>query len=256
MSLAIDVDAIVARTMEGLAVRATQGVPAGYPGFDPAIAPIRPNPVEARRLLAEASYPGGFRLTLHCPNNRYVNDGAICQNAAQMLARIGIETAVEAMPTSLYFPRLTRRECSAYLLGWGNASGDAAIFLRDVMATRDPVQELGSWNMAMADPELDRMLLEATSDMQPERRAAGMAAAMRLVAERDSLVPLPFQLVLAAARRGHPECSQVVLASSCPSHDYKFRSVIGEIIADLALLDGRTWHDVGFLGLQRLLAAR
>ena len=215
MSLAIDADAIVARTMEGLALRATQGVPAGYPGFDPAIAPIRPNPAEARRLLAEAGYPDGFRLTLHCSNNRYVNDGAICQNAAQMLARIGVETAVEAMPTSLYFPRLTRREFSAYLLGWGNASGDAATFLRDVMASRDPALGLGSWNMATADPELDRMLLEATSDMQPDRRAAGMAAAMRLVAERDYLVPLHLQLVLAAARRGiafQPYADEATLA--------------------------------------------
>ena len=54
----------------------------------------------------------------------------------------------------------------------------------------------------------------------------------------------------------HPEYPQVVLASPCSGHGYKFCSVIGEIIADLALPDGRTRHDIGFLGLRRLQAAR
>jgi peptide/nickel transport system substrate-binding protein len=56
--------------------------------------------------------------------------------------------------------------------------------------------------MATADPELDRMIEESTVDMDLPRRTAGMASAMRLVAERDYLVPLHVQLVVAAARRG------------------------------------------------------
>lgn len=48
----------------------------------------------------------------------------------------------------------------------------------------------------------------------------------------------------------HPEYGQVVLASPCSGHGYKFCSVIGEILADLAT-DGTTRHDIGFLGLRR-----
>lgn len=202
MALAVNGDAILSRTMEGLGVRATQGIPEGFPGFDGSIPAARYAPEEARQLLAAAGYPQGFRLSLHCSNNRYVNDGAICQNLAQMLTRVGVEVSVEAMPTNIYFPRLTRREFSAYLLGWGNASGDAATFLRDVIASRDQSRGLGSWNMATADPELDRMIETSTADIDLPRRSAGMAAAMRLVAERDYLVPLHVQLVVAAARRG------------------------------------------------------
>jgi peptide/nickel transport system substrate-binding protein len=215
LALGVNGDAIVARTMEGLAVRATQGVPEGFPGFDPGIAAPRYAPDEARKLLAEAGFPNGFRLALHCSNNRYVNDGAICQAAAQMLARIGVETSVEMLPTSIFFPRLIRREFSAHLLGWGNASGDAATFLRDVMASRDQAQGLGSWNMATADPELDRMVVEGTADMDLERRAASMAKAMRLVAERDYVLPLHAQLVVAATRRGlayTPQADESTLA--------------------------------------------
>jgi sarcosine oxidase len=49
----------------------------------------------------------------------------------------------------------------------------------------------------------------------------------------------------------HPDHAQVVLASPCSGHGYKFCSVIGEILADLATGDGTTRHDIGFLRLHR-----
>ena len=54
----------------------------------------------------------------------------------------------------------------------------------------------------------------------------------------------------------HPEWPQVVLASPCSGHGYKFCGVVGEILADLASGDGATEHDIGFLRLGRLSAAR
>jgi sarcosine oxidase len=48
----------------------------------------------------------------------------------------------------------------------------------------------------------------------------------------------------------HPEHPQVILASPCSGHGYKFCSVIGEIIADLAD-GGGTPHDIDFLRLAR-----
>ncbi len=49
----------------------------------------------------------------------------------------------------------------------------------------------------------------------------------------------------------HPRHKQVVLASPCSGHGYKFCSVIGEILADLATGDGATRHDIDFLRLGR-----
>lgn len=53
----------------------------------------------------------------------------------------------------------------------------------------------------------------------------------------------------------HPDHPQVVIASPCSGHGYKFCSVVGEIVADLATGDGSTEHEIGFLRLGRLLAA-
>ena len=52
----------------------------------------------------------------------------------------------------------------------------------------------------------------------------------------------------------HPAFPQVILASPCSGHGYKFCSVIGEILADLATGTGQTRHDIGFLSLGRLTA--
>ena len=49
----------------------------------------------------------------------------------------------------------------------------------------------------------------------------------------------------------HPACPQVILASPCSGHGYKFCSVIGEILAELASGDGRTRHQIEFLRLGR-----
>jgi peptide/nickel transport system substrate-binding protein len=49
------------------------------------------DPAEAKKLLTEAGYPNGFEVTMDCPNDRYVNDEAICQAVTAMLARVGIK---------------------------------------------------------------------------------------------------------------------------------------------------------------------
>jgi len=51
----------------------------------------------------------------------------------------------------------------------------------------------------------------------------------------------------------HPDHPQVVLASPCSGHGYKFCSVVGEILADLAT-EGATRHAIGFLELDRFAA--
>ena len=48
----------------------------------------------------------------------------------------------------------------------------------------------------------------------------------------------------------HPDHSNVVLASPCSGHGYKFASVIGEILADLAI-DGATRHPIGLFAPER-----
>jgi sarcosine oxidase len=51
----------------------------------------------------------------------------------------------------------------------------------------------------------------------------------------------------------HPRHPQVVLASPCSGHGFKFASVVGEILADLAL-DGGTAHPIDLFDPRRFEA--
>jgi sarcosine oxidase len=53
----------------------------------------------------------------------------------------------------------------------------------------------------------------------------------------------------------HPDYAQVVVAGGFSGHGFKFCSVVGEIVADLAL-DGSTGHEIDFLRLGRLAVTR
>lgn len=48
----------------------------------------------------------------------------------------------------------------------------------------------------------------------------------------------------------HPEYSRVFLACGFSGHGFKFSTVVGEVLADLAV-NGKTGHSIGFLGLAR-----
>ena len=52
----------------------------------------------------------------------------------------------------------------------------------------------------------------------------------------------------------HPIYPQVVIASPCSGHGFKFASAIGEILADL-VGEGETRHDISLFGIDRLLPA-
>ena len=48
----------------------------------------------------------------------------------------------------------------------------------------------------------------------------------------------------------HPDAPAAIVAAGFSGHGYKFCSVVGEILADLAL-DGETRHDIGLFRLDR-----
>ena len=123
ISKAINRPAIVDKVMEGQAVAAGQLLADEMFGVTKNLKPEPYDPEGAKKLLAEAGYPDGFGITIHAPNNRYVNDAKIAQAVAQMLTRIGIVTKVETMPSAPYFAQATDLKFSLMLLGWSSGTG-------------------------------------------------------------------------------------------------------------------------------------
>jgi peptide/nickel transport system substrate-binding protein len=203
LSMAINRDAIVAQVMDEHASPSGQFLPAGAMGNDPDLAPDAHDPTTARRLLAEAGYPQGFAVTLHGPNDRYVNDAQILQAIAQMWTRIGVRTRVEALPSSTYFTRSARDEFSIGLLGWGTGTGEADSPLSSLVATRDAARGRGASNRSgYSNGNLDRLLDQALATLDQTAREDLYRQATRIAIGDRAILPLHHQINLWAARSG------------------------------------------------------
>lgn len=204
LSLAMDRRAITERVMEGVAIPTNQFMPPGAYGYDPGIEVPAADAAAARRLLAEAGYPDGFRLTLHGSNDRYVNDARIVQAVAQMWTRAGVRTSVDVAPYSAFISKASRQEFTAFFVSWGSASGEPSAGLRATMGSFDPPRGLGAVNRSRySNPEFDRMMLAAMQILDPAERERALQAATRLaIAEDAAILPIHFQVNVWAMRRG------------------------------------------------------
>ena len=104
LNIAVDRDAIVKTLLDGKTTAATQPAPPSTYGYNPDLPKIPYDPARARKLLAEAGYPDGFRFVLEATVGSNANDAAILQTVAQHLAKIGV--TVEIRPIST--PQLIR----------------------------------------------------------------------------------------------------------------------------------------------------
>jgi peptide/nickel transport system substrate-binding protein len=197
ISKAINRQAIVDRVMEGAAIPAGQLLPDGFFGVSPNLKPLAYDPEGAKQLLAEAGYSDGFRLTLHSPNDRYVNDEKVAQAVAQMLSRVGIKTDVQAMPQAVYFTRASKLEFSVMLLGWGADTGEPSSPLKSLLATNNPAKGMGTANRGRySNPKLDALLEQALATVDDEKRAGLLAQATEAGIEDVGIIPLHYEVTL------------------------------------------------------------
>lgn len=88
------------------------------------------------------------------------------------------------------------------------------------------------------------------SALEPCIPALGNGALVESVSCKYTLTP-DHHFVIGA----HPEVPNVTIASPCSGHGYKFASVLGEVLADLAI-DGATRHPIDLFDPLRFLSAR
>ena len=188
---AIDIDTIKARTMRGAATPTAEMVAPGVRGFQADMNKRLPYDTEAaKKLLADAGYPGGFEVGMNCPNDRYVNDAAICQAVAANLARIGVKVNLMSETKVSYFPKILRRDTSFYLLGWTPSTVDSHDTLQSIMATPNDKGQ-GQFNLgAYSNPKFDELVLKIQSETDQKKRNEMIREAFKIHQDDVGHIPL------------------------------------------------------------------
>jgi peptide/nickel transport system substrate-binding protein len=188
---AIDINGIQRTVMRGAARPTGLMVGPGINGWTEAQDKRLPfDPDGAKKLLADAGYPNGFEVGMNCPNDRYVNDAAICQAVAANLARIGVKVNLMAETKVSYFPKILRRDTSFYLLGWTPSTVDSHDVLSAIIATPNDKGQ-GQFNLgAYSNAKVDELTLKVQSETDQKKRNEMIREAFRIHQEDVGHIPL------------------------------------------------------------------
>ncbi|WP_409308364.1 ABC transporter substrate-binding protein [Pectobacterium sp. B1J-3] len=205
-SLAIDKAAIATRILEDNGQPATQLVPPGIFGHSPNL-PLRLADVaQAKQLLSDAGFQNGFQITLHAPNDRFIRDAAVVQAVAQMLTRIGISVQVDAMPSSIFYKRVSGgsegSEFSFFLVGFGGGTGEASPALKSVLHSYDKTRGFGATNrVRYSNKQVDELLEQGLVTLDDTKRQALFAQATDLAIDDVAIIPLYYPINVWALRQ-------------------------------------------------------
>ena len=202
---AIDIEAIKSRVMRGFATPSALMI---SPLLFARAAEFKRwpyDPEAAKKLLAEAGYPSGFEVEMDCPNDRYVNDEAICQAVAAMLARVGVKINLLAQPKAKYFAKVLASgayDTSFFLLGWTPGSLDSWNVLNNVVGCRDEKGKGAQFNLGgYCNPKIDELAGKILRELDTKKRDDMIAETFRIIHDEVPHIPLHQQALVWGASK-------------------------------------------------------
>ncbi|USG63898.1 ABC transporter substrate-binding protein [Brevibacillus ruminantium] len=213
---AINKPEMVKAFYSGLGEPATNPMPPSLWGYNDQIKDRDYNLEEAKKLLAEAGFPNGFKVQfLAMPVPRpYIPDGKKMAEAIQQdLKKIGIEAEIATMEWATYLEKTRQGEYEMCLLGWTGDNGDPDNFLYTLL---DKNTINGNNIPRYSNEEVHQLLLKAQSASDQKERETLYKKAQELIFNDAPLVPIAHSTPPIAAKAGvtgyqpHPKGSESV----------------------------------------------
>jgi peptide/nickel transport system substrate-binding protein len=166
LNMAVDVQGIL-DGLFGAGVATREGGMVNPPAKSDAIKPYDFDVAGAKKLLADAGYPDGFKCTMASPNGRYASDAQIAQAvAAQLKANVNVDCEVQTYEWSVYKGMISKKQLPAmFLLGTGSDFLSAWYDLSDL---NSPEASTNYVNWANAD--WDKLVKELGTTTDPDAR--------------------------------------------------------------------------------------
>ncbi|MEJ8547469.1 ABC transporter substrate-binding protein [Brevibacillus borstelensis] len=216
ISHAINKPEMVKAFYSGLGEPATNPMPPSLWGYNDQIKDREYNLDEAKKLLAEAGFPNGFKVQfLAMPVPRpYIPDGKKMAEAIQQnLQKIGIQAEIVTMEWATYLEKTRQGEYEMCLLGWTGDNGDPDNFLYTLL---DKNTINGNNIPRYSNEEVHQILLKAQSATDQKERETLYKKAQELIFNDAPLVPIAHSTPPIAAKAGvtgyqpHPKGSESV----------------------------------------------
>jgi ABC-type transport system substrate-binding protein len=179
LNYAVDKETIVKSIYQGRAL-VSQGIVAPLTtGYFP-VQGYSYDPTKAKRLLAEAGFPTGFKAKLWSPQGRYPKDFEMAQAVQQQLKKVGVDCTLDTMEWAAYLAatRKAPQESQAelFLLGWAPSSAEARWILYPLFSTEQWVPQ-GNNRVFYSNKEFDGLVDKFTrattkADMDKDLKAA------------------------------------------------------------------------------------
>jgi peptide/nickel transport system substrate-binding protein len=203
---AIDRQAIVDHLRRGLAIPADGLIPPIARAYEPGLASYAFDPARARQLLDEAGYPDPdgdgpaprLRLTLKTSNIEFNRlQAAVVQ---QDFARIGVALDLRTYEFATLFADVVAGNFQLYFLQWvGGSLADPDILRRAFHSSQTP--PVGFNRGHFRNAEVDALLDEAATSVDPIRRQAAFALVQRVLAREVPYISLWHKTNFAIAQR-------------------------------------------------------
>jgi peptide/nickel transport system substrate-binding protein len=191
VDLAIDRKALAEVAMEGLGKPANQMVTPSIFGFNKTLGERKYDPAGARKLLADAGYPNGFKVQFSFTQDRLPGDRQVGTSIAQMLAAVGIDAQANAQPAAVFFPARTRGDYSMSMSGWGTLTGEAHYTLSSLAHSNDKERKMGAFNVLnYKNPVMDKLLQDAAIEMDVGKRRKFLEDANALLEKDQQRLPI------------------------------------------------------------------
>lgn len=190
LSLAVDKKRLVEKITRSGELPARSFVPPGIHGYTPAEG-LGYDPDEARRLLAEAGYPGGvgFPLIDYQYNDNQISEGIALELKEMFEKELGINLELRKQEWKVYLTAQSRLEYDLSRSNWVGDYADPNTFL-DMFITNG-----GNNRTGWSNKKYDELIAAAARELDPQKRFQIFQQAEKiLVAEEVPICPL-FNLV-------------------------------------------------------------
>lgn len=166
IALAINNDDIISAVYKGSGTKANSLIGPKVFGYTKESKAWDYNVEKAKKLLAEAGYPNGFKTKLWVNENPTRRDIAVI--VQDQLKQIGIDVTIETLEWGAYLDGTARGDHDMFILGWTTVTGDADYGLFPLLHSSCFG---GAGNREFySNPKVDKLLMQARNSTNQDER--------------------------------------------------------------------------------------